>query len=43
MEKIEPKPCGGADYLDVAEGNPEFATILKVTGALDLKITARAG
>ena len=26
-----------------AEGNPEFATILKVMRALDLKITARAG
>jgi probable addiction module antidote protein len=26
-----------------AEGNPEFATILKVMSALDLKITARAG
>ena len=26
-----------------AEGNPEFATILKVMKALDLKITARAG
>jgi probable addiction module antidote protein len=26
-----------------AEGNPEFATILKVLRALDLKITARAG
>jgi probable addiction module antidote protein len=26
-----------------AEGNPEFATILKVMGALDLKISARAG
>jgi probable addiction module antidote protein len=25
------------------EGNPEFATILKVMSALDLKITARAG
>lgn len=25
-----------------AEGNPEFATILKVMSALDLKITARA-
>jgi probable addiction module antidote protein len=26
-----------------AEGNPEFATILKVMRALDLKLTARAG
>jgi probable addiction module antidote protein len=26
-----------------AEGNPEFATILKVMRALDLKITTRAG
>ncbi len=26
-----------------AEGNPEFATILKVMSALDLKISARAG
>jgi probable addiction module antidote protein len=26
-----------------AKGNPEFATILKVMRALDLKITARAG
>jgi probable addiction module antidote protein len=26
-----------------AEGNPEFATILKVMRAMDLKITARAG
>jgi probable addiction module antidote protein len=26
-----------------AEGNPEFATIIKVMRALDLKITARAG
>ena len=26
-----------------AEGNPEFATILKVMRALDLKITARVG
>lgn len=26
-----------------AEGNPEFATILKVLKALDLKVTARAG
>lgn len=26
-----------------AQGNPEFATILKVMSALDLKITARAG
>lgn len=26
-----------------AEGNPEFATILKVMKALDLKVTARAG
>ncbi len=26
-----------------AEGNPEFATILKVMRALDLKISARAG
>jgi probable addiction module antidote protein len=26
-----------------AEGNPEFATILKVMRAQDLKITARAG
>jgi probable addiction module antidote protein len=26
-----------------AEGNPEFATVLKVMSALDLKITARAG
>ncbi len=26
-----------------AEGNPEFATILKVMHALDLKLTARAG
>jgi probable addiction module antidote protein len=26
-----------------AEGNPDFATILKVMRALDLKITARAG
>jgi probable addiction module antidote protein len=26
-----------------AEGNPEFATILKVMNALDLKITARLG
>ena len=26
-----------------AEGNPEFATILKVMSALDLKIIARAG
>jgi probable addiction module antidote protein len=26
-----------------AEGNPEFATILKVMSALDLRITARAG
>jgi probable addiction module antidote protein len=26
-----------------ADGNPEFATILKVMSALDLKITARAG
>jgi probable addiction module antidote protein len=26
-----------------AKGNPEFATILKVIRALDLKITARAG
>lgn len=25
------------------EGNPEFATILKVMSALDLKISARAG
>ena len=25
------------------EGNPEFATILKVMKALDLKLTARAG
>jgi probable addiction module antidote protein len=25
------------------DGNPEFATILKVMSALDLKITARAG
>lgn len=25
------------------EGNPEFATILKVMSALDLKITAKAG
>jgi probable addiction module antidote protein len=26
-----------------ADGNPEFATILKVMSALDLKISARAG
>ena len=26
-----------------AEGNPEFATIMKVMRALDLKITAKAG
>lgn len=26
-----------------AEGNPQFSTILKVMGALDLKITAKAG
>ncbi len=26
-----------------AEGNPEFATILKVMRALDLKLTAKAG
>ena len=26
-----------------AKGNPEFATILKVMRALDLKITARTG
>jgi probable addiction module antidote protein len=26
-----------------AEVNPEFATILKVMGALDLKITVRSG
>ena len=26
-----------------AEGNPEFATILKVMSALDLRITAKAG
>jgi probable addiction module antidote protein len=26
-----------------SEGNPEFATILKVMSALNLKITARAG
>ena len=26
-----------------AEGNPEFATILKVMSALDLKISTRAG
>jgi probable addiction module antidote protein len=26
-----------------AEGNPEFATILKVMSALDLKISARVG
>ena len=26
-----------------AEGNPEFATILKVMKALDLRITAKAG
>ena len=43
MAKVETKPFGAADYLDIAEGNLEFAAILEVMRALDLKITARAG
>ena len=40
--KIEPRPFAAAGNLDIAEGNPEIATILGVTGALNLKFTARA-
>jgi hypothetical protein len=42
-EKLKTTPFDAADYLDCAERNPEFATILKVMNALDLKTTARAG
>ena len=46
MTEVARKTCLSRESLYKAlsaEGNPEFATILKVMSALDLKICARAG